>query len=163
MLYISLLTFSLSQYEGKGWLRNCWWKQGDFLSIARWNFDLYINSRSSYQSIEVQSLGEMGLQESTFMEEKKRRQVIGPKRLLNSKNKIQMKHLPRTQILIFPLIFFSCEIPFSLSMITSLIYCWASIPQTWAHPRGLCFWSCMILEVPAFCPTGSVLSLNSHP
>lgn len=33
----------------------------------------------------------MGLQEITFMEEKKRHQVIGPKRLLNSKNKIQMK------------------------------------------------------------------------
>ena len=33
----------------------------------------------------------MGLQEITFVEEKKRHQVIGPKRLLNSKNKIQMK------------------------------------------------------------------------
>lgn len=50
-----------------------------------------VNSRSSYHSLEVQSFGQMGLQEST-RRGKNWRQVTGPKWLfLTSKNEIQMK------------------------------------------------------------------------
>lgn len=69
-MYVFLLTINLSQCEANAWFRTADGSREIFCLSQGGNPTQCIRRRSSYHSIEVQSLGEMGLQEITFMEEK---------------------------------------------------------------------------------------------